>query len=61
MDNKEEARKILTSIKLGSEGYQKLYNISWGALDGNYTLSQEGKALSNSEALTIIETKLAEV
>ncbi len=62
MNNKQsEARKILTSIKLGSTGDQKLYNIIWGILDGNYTLSQDGNILTNSEALKIIENKLKEV
>ncbi len=61
MDNKAEARKILTSIKLGSIYLSELYNITWGDLDGTYCLSQNGKSLSNSEALQIIENKLKEV
>lgn len=60
MDNKAEARKILTSIKLGSSYLSDLYNIVWGDLEGTYCLSQNGRALTNAEALNIIESKLAE-
>ena len=45
-----QAHEILTAIKLGSHATSQQYEVVWGAIDGKYCLSWEGKELTNAEA-----------
>lgn len=59
MENKNEARQILTNIKLGSKGDQELYGITWSPIsDTMYGLRHHQDVISNAQALELIESKL---